>query len=430
MEFGSGRGSASSPQPLGHLTLRNLLLLRLLAIAGQVAALIVARSFMGVTVPVAPVAGAIAGWLALTAWTSWRLPSMRRISQRTFRFQLLCDVVAFTVVLYFTGGSSNPLAPLFLVPITVAAATLRGASKWLVVGAAVAAYSVLMFLHISVPHLDGSGADFSMHVWGMWCGFVLSAALVGIFVARIGESLREHDQMLAAAREEALRADRVVALGALAAGAAHELGTPLATMAVLSRELEHERHGDAELVARLRLLRSQIDRCKESLARMAGHVAQPDEGAVAGAPADDFLAGLVARWCSSRPVVSVRTRWGGSGPAPWIAADDALAQAIVNVLDNAADASAQAIEVDGSWSPGDLRIEVRDRGLGLAPAVRQRLGEPGVTTKAGERGLGLGFFLARTTVDRLGGRIQLRERVGGGVCAEIFLPLAPLRAAV
>ncbi|MFQ5698992.1 MAG: ATP-binding protein [Myxococcota bacterium] len=399
-----------------------------MAMGGQGLALVIATYGLEMTLPWGPVAstiGVLAGFTVITGWWARRAGS---VSDGMFTSQLLADVGALTVVLYFTGGSANPLAPLFLLPITLAAATLRGPSKWLVTTAAIMAYTGLMFWHVPLPALGNVGRDFAAHIWGMWGGFVLSAALVAYFVSKIGSTLRRHDRALAEAREEALRADQALALGTLAAGTAHELGTPLATIAVLAKELEHECDGDVEQVAKLRLLRSQIDRCKKILARMTSEATSTPANGARRVPVERYLDGLLQEWGALRSEVSAKVRWNGVGPGPEIVADRMLTQAIMSVLDNAADASAQTVEVEGSWSESELRIEVRDRGRGIPAAVRGHIGEPGVTDKSSEDGLGLGLFLARTSLDRLGGRLRLRDRSGGGVCAEIALPLSALLA--
>jgi two-component system sensor histidine kinase RegB len=257
----------------------------------------------------------------------------------------------------------------------------------------------------------------------------LSALLVARFVSRIGTTLREHDRALAKAREEALRNEQWLALGTLAAGTAHELGTPLSTMAVISADLADEYRGDAELADRLGVLRSQIDRCKGILSRMAMEAGamRADSGRMMAI--DDYLTEVMDDWRAARPGARVNTQWSGSSPPPRIVADRALTQAIHNILNNAADASPESVDVEASWDPARLCIEVHDHGEGLAQAVRDRIGEPLVSGKTEQGGMGLGLFLARTVLERLGGKLELTPRQPSGVRARITLPLAPLLAA-
>jgi len=406
--------------------LRDVLTLRAIAIGGVALALGFAYPALGGRLPL-PVIGVIASLAVFTLASGFRLARGAPVSERTFLVQLLADLVALAAIFYFTGGSSNPFVSLFILPITVAAATLGRRARWVTVGAAVAAYTALMFRHVPLPESGRPSFDFAVHVWGMWCGFVLSAGLVAFFVARIANALRAHDRDLSEAREQVLRADRWLALGTLAAGAAHELGTPLATMAVLTTELEKDPLTASEQIGTFRLLRRQIDRCKKILARMAvdaGEV-QADEGR--SVRIDRYLGGLLQQWQALRPNARLRSEFSGSEPAPRILADRTVDQAILAILDNAADASAHDVKLEACWDGGNLRIAVRDRGEGISTDVRRDAGHTIATTKAAEGGLGLGLFLARASLERLGGKIHLRDRQQGGVCAEITLPLEHLR---
>jgi two-component system sensor histidine kinase RegB len=408
--------------------LRHLLHLRLVALVGQAVGYGTAGLALGLPLPtlLLSVLGS-----ALAAYTLYGLRQLRRsegVSERALLFEAALDVATLTTSLYLTGGSSNPLVSLLLLPVTVAAATLRPLLSWWVAGAAAGCYTLLMFFHqpFPMPHHHHGVGGFELHIWGMWYGFLLSAALVAFFVARIGATLRAHDRALAEAHEDALRAEQMVSLGTLAAGTAHELGTPLSTMAVLTADLADEYRGDAELAARLGVLREQVARCKGILARMAFNAGQTRADAGRPVALDHYLNELVAEWQAVRPDARVRTSWQGSDPVPCIVADRALTQAIHNVLNNAADASPDAVEVEAMWDPSRLAIEVLDHGEGLSPAVQERLGQPLATGKAQQGGLGLGLFLARTVIERLGGEVTLLPRQPRGVRARIRLPLAPL----
>ncbi|MGQ0658909.1 MAG: ATP-binding protein [Chromatiales bacterium] len=405
---------------LASLCLRYLLLLRAIAMGGQVIALVVAHVLLDTPVPWASIA-IVMGLLALVTVRSWRrITTQAPVSEASVLHQLCIDIAALAVLLYFTGGSWNPFASLFLLPITVAAATLRSAYTWLLVGCAAACYTALMFFHVHTLHWVHEDDRFSPHLWGMWLGFLLSAGIVAYFVARIGATLRVHDRELARARE-------LIALGTLAAGTAHELGTPLATMAVVARELERD-HGDkASRVEGLRVLRSQVGRCKEILARMASGAGQAPAEAGARVSIDRYLDEIIGEWRVLRPEVTATVRLAGVQPPPQIVADRTLSQVFINILNNAADASPGRVEVEGTWSASELKLEIRDEGDGLPAAMHGHVGEAFVSTKAG--GMGLGLYLARTTLDRLGGRLELRKGIAGrGVSAAINLPLTGLLA--
>jgi len=335
---------------------------------------------------------------------------------------LLTDLAALSILLYFTGGSTNPFVSLLLLPIIAAAVSLEGSSRWILVAVGIASYTGLLFFYRPLPPSSPSSWAFAVHVWGMWAGFVVSAGSLTFFVARIGRDLRRRDRELAMARERALRADQVVALGALAAGSAHELGTPLATMAVLVGELQRELPGQRSELA---LLREQIDRCKGILARMAEDAGQVRAEAGRRVRVDRFLQSVLEEWRTRRPRVRVKLHWSGRQPVPEMVADASVGHALLAVLDNAADAYPEAVGVEASWSRQRLHIAVLDRGRGLTRSQREQLGRGVARVRATRRGMGLGLLIARASVERLGGQLRLQAREGGGVRAEIGLPLVP-----
>jgi two-component system sensor histidine kinase RegB len=404
---------------LTSLCLRYLLLLRAFAMSCQVLALVVAHFLFDIPLPWVPIVAVVLTMAALTV-RSWRMVSSgRAISEIVVLRQLFLDIAALAILLYYTGGSWNPFVSLFLLPITVAAATLRAAYTWLLVLISAACYTLLMFFHQNTLHWGHGDAHFALHLWGMWLGFLLSAGIVAYFVARIGATLRAHDRELASARQ-------VMALGAMAAGAAHELGTPLATMAVVTREMELEGNASA-LTENLSVLRAQLDRCKQIVGRIASHAGQSKAESGAAATVEHYLADVLTEWQSLRPEAQVSTSLSGTQPPPRIVADRTLTQALMNVLNNAADASAANIEIDAHWNDSELRLRVGDRGTGLPGDFAEQLGEAFVSSKT--NGMGLGLYLARTTLSRFGGELRLSNRPDGtGAQANIRLPLAGLLA--
>lgn len=410
--------------------LRYLLLLRLLAIAAQIIALWAMTGLFGLDLPWLPLALVISALLVITA-LSWQ--HAREVSasddKAVFR-QLLIDVLALSVLVYYSGGPVNPLISLFLLPITFAAASLRPRNAWPIAGLAALAYTGLMFFHQPVlgPH-DNHAHGFSQHLWGMWYGFVISAALLVYFVGRIGRALRDRDRILAAARENSLRADQLIALGALATGTAHELGTPLATMAVLVSDMEAEQRdqgeqSDPELRDNVHCLREQIDRCKQVLARLANNAGQLQADSGCRQPIDDYLSTVVDEWRQLRPGIDLHADWQGSQPAPEVIADRTLTQALLNVFNNAADAEANHIRLTAQWSAQALQLSVIDDGSGLPTQGREQIGRQPFSDKSG--GLGLGLFLARITLQRFGGQLNIDDGSDGGVRVDIHLPLQSL----
>lgn len=427
--LGAGRGSA-----LSSLCLQYLLLLRVVILAGQIAAWVAANYLLAVPPPAVPVLVVICGLGLITLVSGHHLRARPEVSESTILGQLLIDVAGLAALLFFTGGSTNPFAPLLLLPVIVAAALLHTRHTWCVAAVAVCCYTGLMFVHVHPLYIEvhppepgDGGHDFAIHLWGMWFGFLLSTTVVAYFVARMGATLRQHDRALARARVQALEATQLAALGTLAAGTAHELGTPLATIAILAKELQREHPGDPVLSRRLARLREQVDRCKDILAGMAARAGEVQADAGRRLSVDRYLEEILVQWRHLHPEVAAHIHCDGPRPGPAMIADRTLSQAVLNILNNAADAAHGSVAVACNWGQESLEIEVHDDGPGLPATIREHIGQPFVTTKAAGKGMGLGLYLARTTLERLGGRIEISEP-GAGVRVKISLALAPLLA--
>jgi len=412
----------SGLQNSAAINLRRLLALRVIVFAGLLLTLWFAVVRLGLSLPLAPPLAVLATMLAISLASLWRLTRPWPVRDAELFVQLLADVTALTVLLYFTGGSTNPFITLYLLPLAITAAALP-VRVWWMAGITIACYAALLVWHVPLPHAEHShDTDFSVHVFGMWLGFVASAALIASFSVRMNATLRARDHMLAELREQALRQERIVAIGTLAAGAAHELGTPLSTMAVLVKDIQPD---ETVAAGKLEILRAQIARCKEILGSLSAAAGQVRAESGQSRPLNSFLEELVRRWQATRPDINVRTRLAGQGPTPRIVAEQTLAQAITNILNNAADVSPQDVELDGRWTADTLVLEIADRGPGFEPELVHKAGEPFHSTKS--EGLGLGLFLAYTTLNRLGGDVRLMNRDGGGVLCRLTLPLAALR---
>jgi two-component system sensor histidine kinase RegB len=420
--------TASSQTPsAGPNNLRRIFVLRNVVIAFLASAAL-ALAYFEIPVPWLPILASVGVMLLLNGWTWWRLGSSAAVRDHVLLLQLLGDIAALTLLFYFTGGYSNPLVWMYLLPIAVAAVALPPRWVWGITALAIACYATLVFFHIPLSHLhvnDLVGVGLDTHLVGMWLGFTVSAALVAGFVSRIGQNLRENDRLMAEAREKLLESERMLALGALAAATAHELGTPLATMAVLAGELHDAHAAKPELADDLALLRREIARCKEILSSLAASAGQMRGEGASSVALDAFLDQTVQRWRDTRPALQFGCRLAGATPAPTIAADRTLGQALVNLLDNAADASPERIELLGDWNAGELRLDIRDFGSGLSPEVASQIGQPFFTTKQ-EKGMGIGLYLARTIFSRFGGRVELESLAEGGTLTRIRLPLGGL----
>jgi two-component system sensor histidine kinase RegB len=413
------------PAPLSE-HLQRLLWLRGVLLAVLALALPLAALGLGIALPWGWMLTVAATAAALTLHAGLQLRRQLPVTERALLMQLLVDVGALTALLYLSGGPSNPFVSLYLLPLVIAATTLPHRYVWTLTAVTVACYAALFLLPALGPHADHADDRFGLHLAGMWVNFVLCAVIICVFVVRMAEAIRRRDALLAAQKEEALRNERIVALGTLAAGAAHELGTPLSTMAVLLSEMADELHDGARRAGDIETLRRQVDVCKDTITRLSAAAGQPRAEGGGAQPLDRFLLDTVDKWRMIRPAASLSARLDGARPAPAIVGEQTLQHAIVNLLNNAADASPDRVELQCDWDAQRLRLEIRDRGQGLTPEARERAGRTLFTTKPEGAGNGIGLLLARATLERFGGRLSLRDRAGGGVITSLELPLSAL----
>lgn len=272
-----------------------------------------------------------------------------------------------------------------------------------------------------------ANGDFALHLMGMWFNFLVSAGVVGFFLTRMAAALRARERELAAAREASLRNEQILALGTMAAGAAHQLGTPLSTLAVLLREMEMD-HPHGPLAEDLALARQQVHHCKTTLTELLAHAGSARGESAGATHLTDWLNAMMDRWQLLRPSVNLDAHL--DGPDVAVLAERSLEQALLNLLDNAADAaqeSQESISLLAHWNQADCVIEIRDHGPGLDRETVERIGQPFISTKSG--GLGIGLFLSNATLERFGGKVELHPHPNGGTLTRVTLPLAKLKLA-
>lgn len=409
----------------GHNQLRRLVTLRSMAVVAQLVVLASSWKILELELDWHPMLLTISGLAVINLFTWLRLRNSKPVPNPELFAQLCVDVLALSILLYYGGGSTNPFISLFLLPLVIAAATLPGRYTWGMAVITVACYSVLMFYYIPLPHNhqhDGDSA-FNAHVMGMWLGFVISAVVVAYFVVQMAQAVRSRDEILVRVREEILRNERIVALGTQAAGAAHELGTPLSTMSVVIGELQHDAGARQEWRDALHILNEQVRGCKRILDKILANA--QDSGAASLQSADHLVAEVLGEWQLLRPTAQYQYHSNGAQPAPLISVDNTLRAALMNLLNNAADASPQAIEIRSYWDAANFMLEILDYGKGLSEEVELKAGSAFFTTKTEGRGLGL--FLANATIERMGGSVRLFNRDGGGATTKLILPIGAKR---
>lgn len=429
--------------------LGRLVALRWFSILAQGLTIFFAVGWLNISLPLAPLLAAVFFLTLVNLFTWWKVGKGSPVADSELFAHLCLDVLVLTWLLYFAGGAENPFISLLLLPLTIGAAVLPVRYIWIMAVAAFSAYTWLIFFNQPLPPIQGrlSALDavlskacgvnrptihreggFALHVIGMWLNFAISALIVSVFLARNAGALRQREREIQIFRERALRQEQILALGLLAAGAAHKLGTPLATMAVVLREMELGEGNMEERANDLRLLRSQVERCKGILAEIAGVASTAP---AAASPADVWLAHLMDEWHVLRPKVRLPSiHLDASAAAPPVRPDRSLDQALQSLLDNAADASPESVELRLAWDAESMTVDILDRGQGIDERVAGLLGQTPVSSKSptdeATGGLGIGFFLTNATIERFGGEVEVFDREGGGTCTRVILPLAQL----
>ena len=414
------------PPSSNAINLRRLNGARMIVLGAEMLMAWLVLTRLKLMLPLRPLLMLFAAVAVLALLTALRLRLQRAVADGELFLHLTLEVLALTVLLYLTGGASNPFAPFYLLSLTLTAISLPGSYAWAMVALTMSCYALLSYFHLPLPAVHsghgGGAVGLGLHELGMWFGFAFSALLIAGFGVRMGRSVRDRDHMIAALHEQQLQQDHVLALGTLAAGAAHELATPLSTLAVVLKDVEP---GEALGAQRLELLRGQVARCKEILGSLAASAGGWRAESGSARDLEHWLRELLERWRGGRPEVQLEAVLEGARPAPRLVIEQTLEHALLNVLNNAADASPQAVTVTAHWSADELAIEVCDRGSGVAPELEGRIGTAGVSTK--HEGMGLGLFLSLHTLARFDGEARLIERQGGGTCCRVRLPLAALR---
>ncbi|KJK07571.1 MULTISPECIES: ATP-binding protein [Pseudomonas] len=353
----------------------------------------------------------------LCAFTALRLRLSLPVTELEYAFQLACDLLIHSALLYYSGGSTNPFVSYYLVPLAIAAVTLPWVYSLVLSGIALAAYSLLLVQFYPLETFPM--AREKMQVYGMWLSIALAAAVITFFAAKMAEELRRQEQLRAERREDGLRDQQLLAVATQAAGAAHELGTPLATMSVLIKEMRQD-HSDPLLQEDLAVLQDQVKLCKETLQNLVRAAEANRRMAVEDQEVTAWLDEALNRWHLMRPEASYRFQRLGQGSVPRLAPPPDLTQALLNLLNNAADACPDDLEVRLDWDAQDMVISIRDHGPGVPVAIAESIGKPFFTTKG--KGFGLGLFLSKASVTRAGGSVKLYSHEEGGTLTELRLP--------
>ena len=429
----SGAPGASEDGPISisdTTNKKNLLLLiqlRWIAVAGQVATVVVVHSWLGIALPLAEMAAVVLFLVGLNLVSLYRYRRQDKVTNTELVLELLLDVAALTVQLYLSGGATNPFISLYLLQVILGAILLEAWSVWSLIAITSACFVFLTILNrpLAMPHQHGESA-MNLHIQGMFICFVMAACLLVLFITRITRNLRERDGYLAEIRQQSAEEQHILRMGLLASGAAHELGTPLATLSVILGDWRAMMvfRDNPDLLQELAEMQSQLDRCKtivSGILMSSGEVR--GEGTIR-TTAYGFIDDVAAEWRAARAprCFEVDDRLDDDVP---MVSDLALKQVIFNLLDNALEASPDWVRLEAGIDGDRLIVVVRDRGSGFAPDLLGQIGKPYTTTKQ-RPGAGLGLFLVFNVVRKLGGTVDARSGGDGGAVVTIGLPLAAL----
>lgn len=416
------------PTPLtaAKTNLQRLALVRLVVVGGELAAVIYALSWLRAELHYGLLFGVIFLLALATVLTFWRLTQPWPVTDLEFFAQLLFDVGSLSALLYASGGATNPFVSYYLVPLAIAAAVLAWRYTATLALICIAAYSTLLFFYIPLPllapalgeHQHHAQNGLNPHIFGMWCNFTLSSALITYVVVRMANTLREQQRELNQRREQALHNEQLLAVATLAAGTAHELGTPLGTMTLLLDDMHTD---NTDLHADIELLKQQVQSCRATLKKLVSTAQTHQHRQISTQPFDNFVHDLLQRWQVVRPSAHFNLR-STIQNAPTIRVDETLQQAIINLLDNAADTDSGPLQLTLACDNAFVALHIRDHGPGIGFDIAEQLGKPFVTSKG--KGLGLGLFLSHATIERCGGEIRLYNHSEGGTEAVLQLPIA------
>jgi two-component system sensor histidine kinase RegB len=400
--------------------------LRWAEIAGQAATVLVGQFLLDGALPMAQLLAVIAvGLVSNLAIELYYFGDRRRagavarpVHERQIALVMMLDIAVLTGLLYFSGGPHNPFAFLYVVQIALATVLVRALWSWMLVGLSFVGFGILLIAHQPLAIPD------SRRMIGAWMALGVASAFVVHFLRRIMVALAERDAELTEARGLAARQERLASLATMAAGAAHELSTPLGTVALAAKELERALTRDeasSELAADARLIREQVGRCREILEQMAQGAGTVGEG-VASCTIEELLDEALVGARSAPPVnreVPPELAQVGLRLPP-----RAVSQALRSLITNAQDASppTSAVMISVKRDASRIELAIRDRGAGMPDEILARIGEPFFTTKPPGRGMGLGLFLARAVLEAVGGDMDIESVAGAGTCVRVTLP--------
>ena len=403
-----------------RISLRSLVPIRWLAVAGQALALVTVHYALGFHLPLVPALAVVAASVLLNLVHTVHRQRATRYGERDAAVFLGFDTLQLTALLYLTGGLHNPFSILIVAPVTVAATVLSARPVIALSAFAVASITFLAAFHMPLPWLGQPPPFPAALVLGVWAALVVATLFITFYTWLVAQEARQLRDAVAATQLALAREQRVSAVGALAAAAAHELGSPLATIAVVARELARDLPSDSPHAEDAALLLSQTERCRRILADLAQH---PDEDG--GSPYARLpVSALVEAAHSGLHDGRVRVIYAATGAPedePVVPRSAEIVHGVNNLIQNAVQFAQREVSVTIFWDALTVSVEIADDGPGFAPNLLDRLGEPYLSTRAGAEGhMGLGIFIAQSLLERSGARVTFENLPEGGAHVTIL----------
>ncbi len=394
-----------------RLRLRTLVLIHWLALAGQTLALLFVHFGLGFHLPLAPALSVVGISVIVNLGSFALFPASYRLHETGAGLYLGFDIVQLAVLLYLTGGLENPFALLFLVPVTISATILSLRSTVALGLLGVVAVTVLGLVFQPLPWGAGGLVLPTVYIAGTWAAIVLGICFLSIYAWQVAAETRRMSDALGATQLALARAQQLSALGGLAAAAAHELGTPLGTIVLVAKEIARELPPTSLLAEDISLLVDQAERCRDILTRLS-HRPEKAEDAFAYLPLT-ALVDMAASPCR-RDTTELTITPVSDGAPPIIGRQPEILHGLGNLIQNALDFARAEVVIALAWDVNWIRILVRDDGPGIRPEIIGALGDPYITSRADQGGMGLGVFIAKTLLEHTGAQVTFANPPSGG----------------
>ncbi|HUN50200.1 MAG TPA: ActS/PrrB/RegB family redox-sensitive histidine kinase [Candidatus Sulfotelmatobacter sp.] len=396
----------------GRVRLRTLVLIRWIAVVGQALALLFVHYGLEFQLPLTMSLSVVGASVVLNVAVFLLYPSAYRLTDRGATIYLGFDLLQLAVLVFLTGGLSNPFSLLFLVPVTISATILSLRSTVCLGLFALAAVSVLAFYHLPLPWTNGGLTLPGVYIAGTWAALALGMGFVSVYASQVAAEARRMSDALGETQLALAREQQLSALGGLAAAAAHELGTPLSTIALVAKELARDLPADGPAAEDVALLMSEAVRCRDILARLSRKPTGDGPASFAPLPVSALVEAAAAP--HRRAGISVEIVAVSAGVQPTLQWSPEIVHGLGNLIQNAVDFARTVVRIAIAWDGANIGITISDDGPGISADVMSALGEPYTTSRPDDGGMGLGIFIAKTLLEHTGASVAFANRPAGG----------------